>query len=264
MSAPYYEDDLVTLYHGDCLEVMAELNELNESAVDLVLTDLPYGMTDCKWDSQLPLDDLWRLWRRALHPDGAVALTASQPFTSTLVASNPGRFKTEWIWEKNAGSNFGTVKRQPMKEHESVLIFSWGKYHYAPQMQERSGGGLARVQSGVVNYATKAEAYGSGGLTGNASSQRPDLRYPRSIQRFNRERGLHPTQKPVDLMAYMIRTYTVPEATVLDCCAGSGSTLVAASREGRRSIGVEVDERYCEIAARRLIQDVLTFNEEPA
>lgn len=253
MSAPYYSDDLVTLYHGDCLEV---LPRLQASSMALVLTDLPYGMTQCAWDSQLPLDILWREWRRLLVPEGSVALTASQPFTSTLVASNPKAFKCEWIWEKNAGSNFGSVKRQPMKEHESVLIFAWGRYYYEPQMQERSGGGLDRVRSGVVNYATRTENY-QGGLHGNVSSKRPDLRYPRSIQRFNRERGLHPTQKPVDLMAYMVRSYSLPGSTVLDNCAGSGSTLVAAVREGRKAVGVELDERYCEVAAKRLSQDTL-------
>jgi site-specific DNA-methyltransferase (adenine-specific) len=168
--------------------------------------------------------------------------------------SNPKAFRVEWIWEKNAGSNFGTVKRQPMKEHESVLVFSWGRYRYNPQMQERAAAGLARVRAGVVNYSTRAEAYASGGLTGEASSQRPDLRYPRSIQRFNRERGLHPTQKPVDLMAYFVRTYTDPGWTVLDCCAGSGSTLIAAAREGREAVGIEKDERYCEVIATRLGQ----------
>jgi site-specific DNA-methyltransferase (adenine-specific) len=258
VSQPYYADESVTLYHGDCLDV---LRTLPDASVDLILTDLPYGMTDCDWDSQIDLDVLWPLFRHSLKANGAVALTASQPFTSTLVASNPAQFKHEWIWEKNAGSNFGTVKRQPMKEHESVLIFSWGRYHYAPIMQERATSGLARVKSGAVNYATKAEAYGSGGLTGTASSVRPDLRYPRSIQRFNRERGLHPTQKPVALMRYVIDTYTEPGWVVLDPCAGSGSTLVAAKESGRKSIGIEVDERYCEIAAKRFDQGVLDFGE---
>lgn len=246
---PYYQDDLVTLYHGDAIEV---LPSLPDGGTDLVLTDLPYGMTDCKWDTELPLETLWAEWKRALKPSGAVALTASQPFSSTLVASNPKAFKTEWIWEKNAGSNFGTVKRQPMKEHESVLVFAWGKYIYNPQMQERAASGLSRVKSGAVNYSTKAEVYGKGGLTGTASSNRPDLRYPRSIQKFNRERGLHPTQKPVDLMAYIIRTYTNDGSTVLDNCAGSGSTLVAAAAEGRKAVGVELEEKYCEVIANRL------------
>lgn len=243
-----YDDGRLAIHHGRCEEVMPTL----QGPVDLVLTDLPYGLTDCKWDTPLPLDLLWEEWRRLLSPTGAVVLTASQPFTSMLVMSNPAAFKHEWVWEKNAGSNFGTVRRQPMKEHESVLVFAWGRYHYEPIMQERSGGGLARVQSGVVNYATNAEAYANGGLTTTASSHRPDLRYPRSIQRFNRERGLHPTQKPVDLMAYLIRTYTEPDAVVLDACMGSGTTLVAADKMGRRAIGIEFDRAYCDVAVSRL------------
>jgi site-specific DNA-methyltransferase (adenine-specific) len=257
MSIPYYTDDLVTLYHGDCMNVM---QTLDSESIDLVLTDLPYGITDCSWDTPLSLPDLWAHWRRVCTNNAAVILTASQPFTSALVMSNPKAFRSEWIWEKNAGSNFGTVKRQPMKEHESVLVFSWSpRYHYTPQMQERAATGLSRVRAGAVNYSTRAEAYSSGGLTSDASSQRPDLRYPRSIQRFNRQRGLHPTQKPTDLMAYFVRSYTPAAAVVLDCCAGSGSTLVAARDEGRRAIGIEAEERYCEIAARRLDQGVLDF-----
>lgn len=241
------------IHHGDCMTIMPQIAE----RVDLVVSDLPYGMTDCAWDTQLPLDGLWDAWRTLLSPAGAVVLTASQPFASTLVMSNPSAFRHEWIWEKNAGSNFGTVKRQPMKEHESVLVFAWGRYRYDPIMQERSGGGLARVQSGVVNYATKAEAYGSGGLTGTASSNRPDLRYPRSIQRFNRERGLHPTQKPVALMEYLIRTYSEPGDLVLDPCMGSGTTLVAARNLSRRSIGIELDAGYVAVAKNRLAQGSL-------
>jgi site-specific DNA-methyltransferase (adenine-specific) len=245
---PYYADDSVTLYHGDCLTVMPELEP---ASFALVASDLPYGMTDAAWDSTLPIDRLWAEWNRLTPKDGAVVLTASQPFTSALVASNFKGFRTEWIWEKNAGSNFGTVKRQPMKEHESVLLFSRGRYTYNPIMQERSGGGLDRVRSGPVNYATKAEVYQSGGLLGTATSTRPDLRYPRSIQRFNRERGLHPTQKPVGLFKYLIETYSLPGDVVLDPCAGSGTTGVAARDAGRRSVLIELDERYCEVIAGR-------------
>jgi len=248
---PYYQDGVSTIYTGDCLDVMGHLAS---QSVDLVLTDLPYGMTACAWDSRLPLPDLWAAWRRVLSPDGTVVLTASQPFTSALVMSNPRAFKHEWIWKKNAGSNFGTVKRQPMKEHESVLVFAWGRYHYSPIMQERAPSGLARVRSGVVNYATTTEAYADS-LHGEVTSQRPDLRYPSSVQPFNRERGLHPTQKPVALMAYLIRTYTAPGAVVLDCCMGSGTTLVAAKQEGRLAIGIEMDGRYCEVAANRLAEE---------
>src|SRR5699024_5052336 len=127
----YYQDDYVTLYHGDAIDI---LPTITTGSIDHVLTDLPYGMTDCAWHTPLPLEQLWDEWKRILTPSGSVALTASQPFSSTLVASNTKAFKTEWIWEKNAGSNFGTLKRQPMKEHESVLSFAWGKYLYNPQM----------------------------------------------------------------------------------------------------------------------------------
>ncbi len=250
---PYYDDGTCRIYHGDCMEMG---DYLTATSVDMVLTDLPYGMTVCKWDTELDLDRLWSLWKQLTRADAAVVLTASQPFTSRLVMSNPTRFKHEWIWEKNAGSNFGTVKYQPMKEHESVLVFGWGKVNYLPIMQERAASGLARVQT-VVNYDTDADVYASGQLTGQATSKRPDMRYPRSIQRFNRERGLHPTQKPVALMEYLIRTYTAPTFVVLDNCMGSGSTLVAAHRSGRHAIGVEIEERYCEVAAKRLAQETL-------
>lgn len=246
---PFYEDEAATIYHGDCFNV---LPFLPARAYGLVATDLPYGMTDCRWDTELDLDSLWAEWKRLLEPGRAVVLNASQPFTSALVMSNPDAFKHEWVWEKNAGSNFGTLKYQPMKEHESILVFGWGKVLYQPKMQERSGGGLARVQSGSVNYDTSAEVYSKGGLTGTASSKRPDLRHPRSIQRFNRERGLHPTQKPVALMEYLIETYTEPGDTVLDCCMGSGTTLVAARNLGRRAVGIEIERDYCEVAAERL------------
>lgn len=140
------------LWHGDCFHVMPQLPD---KSVDLVLTDLPYGTTDCKWDKTLPLDDLWANYRRLLKPGGAIILTASQPFTSLLVVSNLKEFKVEWIWEKNAGSNFGTVKWQPMKEHESVLVFANGTPCYNPIMEQRAPSGLARVQT-VVNYNTRA------------------------------------------------------------------------------------------------------------
>lgn len=248
MIEPYYADEWVTLYHGDCLDVMPTLHD---STADLVLTDPPYGTTDCEWDKNVPLPELWKLWRHALRADGAVVMTASQPFTSQAVMSNLARFKHEWIWQKNAGSNFGTVKYQPMKEHESVLVFCWGRLTYNPIMQARTAAGLSRVQT-VVNYDTAAPVYGSGGLVSKASSMRPDLRYPSSVQKFNRERGLHPTQKPVDLMRYMVDTYSEGGQVVLDPFAGSGSTLVAARAAQRYSIGIEKNERYCEVIASRL------------
>lgn len=238
----------VSLHEGDCLAVIARLPA---GSVHLIAADLPYGTTDCAWDTRLGLDALWAQFRRLLAPSGCVVLNASQPFTSALVMSNPKWFKVEWIWEKNAGSNFGTVKWQPMKEHESVLVFAPGTPTYNPIMEPRAPSGLSRVQT-VVNYATKAEVYQNGALDRAASSVRPDLRYPRSIQKFNRERGLHPTQKPVALLDYIIRTYSNPGNTVLDPTMGSGTAGVAAVATGRSFVGVELDPKHFGTAKERI------------
>lgn len=232
---------------------------MEEASVDLIVADLPYGMTDSPWDTPLSLPDLWRAWVRLLQPNGVVLAFGSQPFTSTLVVSNPKAFKHEWIWRKNAGSNFGAVKYQPMKEHESVLVFCWGRCPYEPIMEERAPSGLARVQSGVVNYNTKAQPYADGKLAGDRghSSKRPDERYPSSVQPFKRERGRHPNQKPVPLIEYLLRSYTEPGALILDPCFGSGSSLVAATNLGRRVIGIEKEEGYCREAEEWLAQAAL-------
>jgi site-specific DNA-methyltransferase (adenine-specific) len=237
-----------TLYLGDCMGVIPGLES---HAIDLIATDLPYGTTDCKWDSRIGMDDLWKSFNRIIKKDAAIVLTASQPFTSTLVTSNRSAFKHEWIWKKNAGSNFGTVKFQPMKEHESVLVFCAGRLKYRPQMQVRAESGKSRVKT-PVKYATKAEVYQNGRLHGEVTSERPDLRYPSSVQNFNRERGLHPTQKPVALMEYLIKTYSIEGDIVFDPCMGSGTTGVAALNLGRKFIGIEREQKYFEIACRRI------------
>jgi site-specific DNA-methyltransferase (adenine-specific) len=246
----------ISLIRGDFKTVLPALSQ-----VDAIIVDLPYGTTDCAWDARVELEPLWAQYKRLLRKGGCVVMTASQPFTSMLVMSNLPWFKVEWIWEKNAGSNFGTVKWQPMKEHESVLVFAPSTPTYNPIMQDRAPSGLSRVQT-VVNYDTKADVYQNGALDGQVSSIRPDQRYPRSIQKFNRERGLHPTQKPVALMEYLVRTYTNPGATVLDHCMGAGSTGVACARSGRNFIGVEINETYFETARKRIeAADQPTFAE---
>lgn len=237
----------VRLMMGDCLDQMAEIEA---GSADLVLTDPPYGTTACKWDAVIPFEPMWAAVRRVLKQNGAAVFTASQPFTSALVMSNVREFRHEWIWRKNAGSNFGTVKVQPMKEHESALVFGKNSPAYYPQMQERAASGRARVKT-VVNYNTGTEVYGSG-LNSQVSSLRPDLRYPSSVQDFNRERGLHPTQKPVALMEYLIRTYTNEGETVLDFTMGSGTTGVACVNTNRNFIGIERDPNYFAIAEKRI------------
>jgi site-specific DNA-methyltransferase (adenine-specific) len=244
----YYKDEYVRLFQGDCLEVMDKLIDKNMK-VDMILADLPYGITQNKWDSVIPLDKLWDKYNGILKENGIIALTASQPFTSNLVMSNVKMFKHEWIWIKNRGSNFANTVREPMKEHESVLIFSKGKWTYNKQMQERTGGGLSRTQYNV-KFESQSENYRE--FEGRKENKLPELRVPSSWQKFNCEVGLHPTQKPVGLMEYLINTYTNEGEIVLDNTCGSGTTLLAARNLKRKCIGIELEEKYCEVAKNRL------------
>lgn len=237
------------IYLGDCLELM---NGVPDNSIDMILADLPYGTTACSWDSVIPLNKLWKHYDRIVKEGGVIVLTASQPFSSRLVNSKPEMFKHEWIWEKNAGSNFGAMSYQPMKEHESVMVFGKGSINYNPIMEERAESGKERINH-VVNYNTSTTVYAEG-LDKKISSKRGEMRYPRSIQKFNRERGLHPTQKPVGLFEYLIKTYTDEGDIVLDNVIGSGTTAVASIRTGRKYIGIEKDKDYFDIANKRVYQ----------
>ena len=235
---------------GDCLERM---KEIPDGSVDMILADPPYGTTACKWDSIIDLPLMWEQLKRIIKPNGAIVMTASQPFTSVLVTSNIKHFKHEWIWKKNAGSNFGALKYQPMKEHESVIIFCNERVNYYPIKQERSESGKAMVKTGVKSKASKGnDVYGGLNQGYDNSKNDKNMRVPSSVQLFNRERGLHPTQKPVALMEYLIKTYTNESETVLDFTMGSGSTGVAAKNLNRDFIGIEMDEGYFNIAQDRI------------
>lgn len=237
-----------TLYHGDCLARMAEIDD---ESVDLIAADLPYGTTANRWDQVIPFDPLWAHYRRVLKPRGAVILTASQPFTSMLVMSNREWFRHEWQWIKNRGSNFANTAREPMKEHEAVLVFSPGRWTYNRQMQERSGSGGDRVKYGVA-FRSRSENYREFVDTDHRNI--PRLRVPSSWQKFNTETGLHPTQKPVTLFEYLIRTYSNEGETVLDNTCGSGTTGVACVNTGRNFIGIEQDANYFATAQRRIAE----------
>lgn len=243
---------LNTITQGDCLEVM---KRIPDGSVDMILADLPYGVTSNKWDSVIPLEPLWEQYERIIKDNGAIVLTASQPFTSALVMSNPKRFKTEWIWEKNRGSNFGTVKYVPMKEHENVIVFGKGRTTYNPIKEPRKGAGADRVKY-KITARTRTENYNGSSLK-DVELDVGELRYPSSIQKFNTEVGLHPTQKPVSLFEYLIRTYSNEGEIVLDNVIGSGTTAVAAINTNRHFIGIEKEPEYVEIAKRR-IDEALT------
>jgi len=240
----------IHLMQGDCLDKM---RGIPAGSVDMVLTDPPYGTTACKWDTVIDLDRMWIELKRIVKPNGACVLTASQPFTSRLVMSNPDWFRHEWVWKKNCGSNFASLKRNPFKEHESVVVFSGKPLEFYPIRQERSAGGMAMVKS--CKYTSKAGGDAIGGkMKTDKANRDPKTRHPSSVQAFNVQRGHHPTQKPVALMEYLIRTYTNEGDTVLDFTMGSGSTGVACVNTGRNFIGIELDPEYYAIAEKRIAE----------
>ena len=231
----------MNLMLGDCLERM---KEIPDGSVDLILADPPYGTTACKWDSVIPLDKMWVQLKRIIKPSGAIVMTASQPFTTILIASNMKMFKYCWVWDKKKGGNIQVLKWQPYKVHEDVVVFSNGAVKYYPiktEQKERTGKTYSAGEAnGIANYG--------------------DLRvyndkHPKSIieiSNANQKGKTHPTQKPVALMEYLIKTYTQEGETVLDFAAGSFTTGVACKNTGRKFIGIEKDAGYFEIAKQRL------------
>ena len=236
----------MTLLLGDCLEI---LPTLADNSVDMVLVDLPYGTTACKWDSIIPLDKLWEQYNRICKKDGAMVFTAAQPFTTILAASNLENFRYEWIWEKPQGTNPMNAKVMPLKSHENILIFYRKKPVYNPQMWHST------PYSGFSSDTSKiGEVYGS------AKSKHRDnpegSRYPKTVLKFKQEKGLHPTQKPVEMMEYLIKTYSNEGDVVLDNTMGSGTTGVACMNTGRNFIGIEKEENYYKIAEQRISSTV--------
>ena len=239
--------DAVWLMQGDCLELM---KNIPDGSVDLVLTDPPYGTTACKWDSVITFEPMWEQLNRIIKPNGAICLFGSEPFSSALRMSNIKHFKYDWIWEKTLASNFSLCKKQPNKKHEIVSVFYKSQPTYNPQMQVGKP------------YKDKERKRTVGVHGGKETTKKPiennGTRYPSSVQKFsNGNNGnVHPTQKPIDLLEYFIRTYTNEDETVLDFTMGSGSTGVACVNTNRRFIGIELDDGYFEIAKNR-IQEAL-------
>ena len=232
------------------------MKSIPDASVDAIITDPPYGTTACKWDSVIPFEPMWQQLNRIIKPKGAIVLFGSEPFSSALRMSNIKNFKYDWIWQKNRGSNFALVKYQPMKEHEIVSVFSNKTHNYYPIKQKRKGKGLERIKG---NYnISKASKIAAGIKQTITTTQGQELRQPSSIQKFNTtEKGIkreHPTQKPIRLMEYLIKTYTNEGETVLDFTMGSGTTGVAAVNTKRNFIGIELDDKYYDIAKQRIEQ----------
>jgi len=237
----------IKIIHGDCLEIMPTLAD---KSIDMILCDLPYGTTACKWDTVIPFEPLWYHYKRIIKDNAAIVLTASQPFTSALVMSNPGWFKYEWIWNKTVGANIMQAKYQPMKIHENILVFCKGKLNYHPIKTLKDIKNVRPIMKGAFSniYNTKVK------------NDKCDYinKFPESIitkssrnKECNPLNRLHPTQKPVALFEYLIRTYTNEGDTVLDNCAGSGTTAIACLNTNRNAILIEKDESYYKAALDR-------------
>ena len=242
---------MIQLINGDCLE---EMEKISDESIDLVLTDPPYGTTACKWDTVIPFEPMWEQLKRVTKKNGAIVLFGSQPFTSALVMSNPKMFKYEIIWEKEKPTNFLLVKKQIAKQHENICVFYSNQPTYNPQMYKCEDKYFDKRKT-YNNSAQKQDSI-IGKTTLQCKRRKEDgLRYPKSIYKVSRERNsLHPTQKPVALMEYLIKTYTNDGETVLDFTMGSGTTGVACKNLNRNFIGIELDKTYFEIAKKRLDQ----------
>lgn len=243
----------VNLFYGDCLEIM---KDIPDNSVDMILCDLPYGTTACKWDVIIPFDKLWEQYNRVIKDNGAIVLFGKQPFTSQLINSNLKMFKYELIWEKDKPTNFALANKQPMCYHENICVFYKKQPTYNKQMIEREGKGAWRYnfdishENRTIHGTTKKYA-------GKKEKSNYDVNFknPKSILYYDtgkRQHLVHPTQKPISLCEWLIKTYTNEGEAVLDNCMGSGSTGVACVNTNRKFIGIELDEHYFGIAKERI------------
>jgi site-specific DNA-methyltransferase (adenine-specific) len=238
------------LWKGDCL---VEMDKIAGKSIDMILCDLPYGTTACKWDTIIPFEPLWEQYKRIIKDNGAIVLTASQPFTSALVMSNIKMFKYCWYWDKQIGSGSLLAKKQPLRSVEDICVFYSKQSTYNPQMELRE---KSKIRVFPKQYEKKTELYRTNQPT---KYNNGETIYPKTLisingksKELNSKYKIHPTQKPVALMEYLIKTYTNEGETVLDNCMGSGTTGVACKNLNRNFIGIEKDDKYFEIACKRI------------
>lgn len=235
----------IKLLRGDCLEIM---KQIPDKSVDMILTDPPFGVTACKWDSVIPFDKMWERLNRIIKDNGAIVLFGTMPFSAQLVCSNLKNYRHRWIWNKNASGGFLTAKIRPFQICEDVLVFGKNKVNYYPIMEIRGHPRNKSSHSQSENY----------GLFNSIKCEKNNIYYPKNLLNFSNsvQKGkLHPTQKPTDLLEYLIKTYTLENETVLDFTMGSGSTGVACKNTNRNFIGIELDEKYFDIAKKRIEKD---------
>ena len=232
----------LNLWFGDCLERM---KTIPDGSVDLILTDPPYGTTACKWDSVIPFEPMWAELKRVIKPNGAIVLFGGEPFSSMLRCSNLKMFKYDWVWEKEQGVNPLLSKKQPLNNIEYIHVFYSKQVNYNPQFEKGHPYSITRDKTDRICEV-------NGHNFTQTTTNNEGYRYPKRVLKFNRQTGLHPTQKPVALLEYLIKTYTQENETVLDFTAGSFSTGVACVNVGRSFIGIEKDEQYFNIGVNRI------------
>ena len=239
------------LYNGDCLKIMDKLIEQGVE-MDAIITDPPYGSTACKWDSVIPFDEMWKRLNKLIKKDGVILFFASQPFCSELIHSNINMFRHEWIWHKDKSGNFMNCKFEPMKVHEHIIVFGKQKGTYNPIMELREEKNKRKNKPRVnTSNILSTKVFETKESKGNS-----DYKYPTSIKFFNSvRRGFHPTQKPIELLEYLVRTYTNEGELILDFTMGSGSTGVACLNTDRKFIGIELDENYFDTAINRIFEN---------
>lgn len=272
---------MIDLRCGDCLELM---KDIPNGTIDMILCDLPYGSTACKWDTIIPFEPLWTQYKRIIKDNGAIVLFGSQPFTSKLIMSNLSMFKYEWIWEKQKASNFMSTKYQPLKYHENIIVFSKNTHNYYPQkykvLEIKEIENMTHKELKKMFETRDYDRYGNidrrktinnpitnkehiGNNIKRIRNIDDGYRNPKSVLKINKEinTNFHPTQKPVELLEYLIKTYTNEGDLVLDNCMGSGSTGVACKNTNRNFIGIELDENYFKIAKERIEKTIVNKKE---
>lgn len=250
---------VIDIKQGDCLELM---KDIPDGSIDMILADLPYGTTALSWDEVIPFEPLWEQYERIIKDNGAIVLTASQPFTSALVMSNLKLFRYDWVWYKTKASNFFFAKKGPMKYHEDVCVFYKRLPTYNPQMTKAINLD-SRKKEGI--YDNKKDGFWGEGVK-SFRRKETGYRYPQSVQLFNnsdKTNVVHPTQKPVELMEYLIKTYTNEGETVLDNVAGSFTTAIACLNTKRNFIGIELDKNYFKIGSERIEKHLETLDYKP-
>jgi site-specific DNA-methyltransferase (adenine-specific) len=249
---------MLQLFKGNSLDVM---KSIPDASIDSIITDPPYGTTACKWDSVIPFDLMWEQLNRIIKPNGAIVLFGSEPFSSALRISNIKNYKYDWIWNKSKVGNIFNCKNAPQKDYENICVFSFGNIANGSNLM------MCYNPQGLleINKVRKNKSKGRDGKTiglrpsrlDNSEYKQKHTNYPRQILKFNNEQGLHPTQKPVALIEYLIKTYTNENETVLDFTMGSGTTGVACKNLDRKFIGIEMDDKYFELAKNRIENHVV-------